>query len=112
MLGLYAAVTRQFPDGTPSGGWFPEERITMAQAVEYYTLGSAYAEFAEKRKGTLTEGKLADLVILSGDLFKMPAKQILDTRPVLTMVGGRIVFERDAAGSSAGSPRGDQTGSH
>ena len=112
MLGLYAAVTRQFPDGTPSAGWFPEERITMAQAVEYYTLGSAYAEFAEKRKGTLTEGKLADLVILSGDLFKIPAKQILDTRPVLTMVGGRIVYQRDAAGSSAGSPRGDQTGSH
>ena len=50
MLGLYAAVTRQFPDGTPAGGWFPEERITLAQAIEYYTLGSAYAEFAETRR--------------------------------------------------------------
>ena len=112
MLGLYAAVTRQFPDGTPPGGWFPEERITMAQAIEYYTLGSAYAEFAEKRKGTLSEGKLADLVILSGDLFKIPVRQILDTRPVLTMVGGRIVYERASQGSSPGSPKDGNTGSH
>ena len=87
MLGLYAAVTRQFPDGTPAGGWFPDERITMEQAVEYYTLGSAYAEFAEERKGTITEGKLADLVILSRDIFTIPPREILDTRPTLTMVG-------------------------
>src|SRR5688572_16599302 len=93
MLGLYAAVTRQFPDGTPAGGWFPEERITMEQAVEFYTLGSAYAEFAENRKGSITPGKLADLVILSKDIFKVPAREILDTRPVLTMVGGRVVHE-------------------
>ena len=105
MLGLYAAVTRQFPDGTPAGGWFPEERITMAQAIEYYTLGSAYAEFADARKGSITEGKLADLVMLSGDLFTMAPRQILDTRPVLTMVGGKVVYERDDGGSSAGPPR-------
>jgi predicted amidohydrolase YtcJ len=91
MIGLYAAVTRQFADGTPAGGWFPEERITMAQAIEYYTLGSAYAEFAEQRKGSITEGKLADLVLLSKDLFTIPAREILDVRPVLTIVGGRIV---------------------
>ena len=97
MLGLYAAVTRQFPDGTPEGGWFPEERITMAQALEYYTLGSAYAEFQEDRKGSLTPGKLADLVMLSRDVFSIPAREILDTRPTLTMVGGRIVFEAPAA---------------
>jgi predicted amidohydrolase YtcJ len=65
----------------------------MAQAIEYYTLGSAYAEFADARKGTITEGKLADLVLLSRDLFTIPPRQILDTRPVLTMVGGRVVFE-------------------
>ena len=93
MLGLYAAVTRQFPDGTPPGGWHPEERITMAQAVECYTLGSAYAEFAEDRKGCIKEGKLADLVVLSRDIFTVPPREILDTKPVLTMVGGRIVFE-------------------
>jgi predicted amidohydrolase YtcJ len=93
MLGLYAAVTRQFPDGTPPGGWFPEERLTMEQAVEFYTLGSAYAEFAETRKGSITAGKLADLVMLSKDIFAVPPREILETKPVLTMVGGRIVFE-------------------
>jgi predicted amidohydrolase YtcJ len=93
MLGLYAAVTRQFPDGTPAGGWFPGERISMAQAVEFYTLGSAYAEFAEERKGSISPGKLADLVVLSKDIFTIPPREILETRPVLTMVGGRIVYE-------------------
>ena len=94
MLGLYAAVTRQFPDGTPPGGWFPEERLSMAEAIEYYTLGSAYAEFAETRKGSIAEGKLADLVLLSNDLFTIPPGEILKTRPVLTITGGRIVYER------------------
>ena len=96
MLGLYAAVTRQFSDGTPPGGWFPEERLSMAEAIEYYTLGSAYAEFAETRKGSIAEGKLADLVLLSNDLFTIPPREILKTRPVLTIAGGRIVFEARA----------------
>jgi predicted amidohydrolase YtcJ len=93
MLGLYAAVTRQFTDGTPPGGWFPDEKITMAQAVEFYTLGSAYAEFQEKDKGSITEGKLADMVLLSRDVFSIPPREILDTKAVLTIVGGRIVHE-------------------
>jgi predicted amidohydrolase YtcJ len=93
MLGLYAAVTRQFPDGTPPGGWHPEERITMEEAVEFYTLGSAYAEFADGRKGSITAGKLADLAVLSRDLFTIPPREILDTRPVVTIVGGRVVYE-------------------
>jgi predicted amidohydrolase YtcJ len=92
MLGLYASVTRQFPDGTPVSGWFPEERITLAEAVEYYTLGSAYAEFADRRKGSLTQGKLADLVILSHDIFTVPPREILETHAVLTMVGGKVVY--------------------
>ena len=93
ILGLYAAVTRQFPDGTPAGGWFPEERISMAQAIEFYTRGSAYAERADGRKGTITEGKLADLVILSQDLLAVPARDILATKVLLTMAGGRVVHE-------------------
>jgi predicted amidohydrolase YtcJ len=93
MVGLYAAVTRQFPDGTPREGWFPEQRITLAQAVECYTRGSAYAEFAEHRKGRLKPGYLADLVVLSGDIFAIPPRDIFETRPVLTMVGGRVVFD-------------------
>jgi predicted amidohydrolase YtcJ len=94
MLGLYAAVTRQFPDGTPAGGWFPSERIGIAAAIEFYTLGSAYAEFAEARKGSITAGKLADLVVLSQDVLTIAPAEILKTRPVLTMVGGRVVFEQ------------------
>jgi predicted amidohydrolase YtcJ len=93
MLGLYAAVTRQFPDGTPEGGWFPEERISLEQAIEFYTLGSAYAEFAETRKGSIASGKLADLVVLSKNLFSIPPREILTTKPVMTIVGGRIVYE-------------------
>ena len=93
MLGLYAAVTRQFPDGTPADGWFPEERIALAQAIECYTRGSAYAEFAEAHKGMLKAGCLADLVVLSRDLFAIAPRDILETRPVLTMAGGRVVFD-------------------
>jgi predicted amidohydrolase YtcJ len=93
MLGLYAAVTRQFPDGTPAGGWFPEERITMAEAVEFYTAGSAYAELTDTRKGRLKAGYLADLVVLSKNLFEIPPRDILTTKPMLTMVGGRIGYE-------------------
>ena len=93
MLGLYAAVTRQFPDGTPEGGWFPEERLTLPQAIEFYTAGSAYAEFADTRKGRLKPGYLADLVVLSKNLFEIQPREILTTKPVLTVVGGRISYE-------------------
>jgi hypothetical protein len=93
MIGLHAAVSRQLADGTPAGGWYPEERLTMAQAIELYTLGSAYAEFAEARKGSITPGKLADLVVLSRDLFEIPAGEILGTKVVTTIVGGRVVYE-------------------
>jgi predicted amidohydrolase YtcJ len=93
MVGLYAAVTRQFTDGTPPGGWFPEERISMAEAIEFYTRGSAYAEFADDRKGSISEGKLADLVLLSKDILAIPPREVLDTTAVMTIVGGRIVHE-------------------
>jgi predicted amidohydrolase YtcJ len=97
MLGLYAAVTRQFPDGTPQGGWFPEERLTLAEAIEFYTLGSAYAEFAEERKGSLVAGKYADLVVLSRNLFEVPPREILGTTAMLTIAGGRIVHTVEGA---------------
>jgi len=93
MIGLYAAVTRQFPDGTPPEGWFPEERITLAEAVEYYTAGSAYAEFADDRKGRLQPGYLADFVVLSKPIFDVPPREILETHPVMTVVGGKVVYE-------------------
>jgi len=93
LLGLYAAVTREYPEGGPENGWHPEEKLSLEAAIEYYTLGSAFAEFAENEKGTLEAGKLADLVVLSKNLFKIPPKEILTTKVLLTLVGGRIVHE-------------------
>lgn len=94
MLGLYAAVTREFPEGGPEGGWHSEEKITLAQAIELYTLGSAYAEFQEDRKGSIKVGKLADLVVLDKNLFEVPAKEILNARVDLTLVNGKIVYQK------------------
>jgi predicted amidohydrolase YtcJ len=93
-LGLYAAVTRELPTGGPPGGWFPEEKITLEDAIDLYTRGSAYAEFAEKDKGTLEAGKLADLVVFAADLLQIPPREILTTPVDLTVVGGRVVYER------------------
>ena len=96
-LGLYAAVTREFPGGGPPGGWLPEEKISLADALDLYTRGSAYAEFAEKEKGTLEVGRLADIVVFAADLFRVPPREILATPVDLTIVGGRVVFDRSAA---------------
>jgi predicted amidohydrolase YtcJ len=93
-LGLYAAVTREYREGGPPGGWFPEERIGLAEALDLYTRGSALAEFAEGDKGTLEPGKLADFVVFARDLFALPPREILTTPVELTVVGGRVVFER------------------
>lgn len=95
-LGLYAAVTREFVSGGPPGGFEPQERVTLEDALDAYTRGSAYAEFAEGDKGTLAPGRLADLVVFERDLFRMAPRQILDTPVDLTLVGGRVVFERAA----------------
>jgi len=95
-IGLYAAVTREFPEGGPQGGWFPEERIGLEEALDLYTRGSAYAEFAEARKGTLEPGKLADLVVFGADLFAVAPAALLTTPVEMTVVGGRIVFQRGA----------------
>jgi len=94
MQGLYAAVTRATLDGKNPNGWVPEQKITLAEAIEAYTLGSAYAEFQEKEKGTITPGKLADLVLVSDDLFSIDPANIKNAKVDLTMVGGRVVWQR------------------
>jgi predicted amidohydrolase YtcJ len=94
MQGIYAAVTRATLDGKNPQGWVPEQKITVAEAVEAYTLGSAYAEFQEKEKGSITPGKLADLVVLSDDIFSIAPERIKDVKVEATIVGGRIVYER------------------
>ena len=94
MQTLYAAVTRATLDGKNPGGWFPEQKLTVAEAVEAYTMGSAYAEFQEKEKGSITPGKLADLVLLSDDIFSIAPEKIRDVRVVETILGGRVIFQR------------------
>jgi predicted amidohydrolase YtcJ len=93
-IGLYAAVTREYPEGGPPGGWWPEEKISLEEALDFYTRGSAYAEFAERDKGTLEPGKLADLVVFEKDLLRIPPAELLRASVDLTVVGGRVVHER------------------
>jgi predicted amidohydrolase YtcJ len=93
MLSIYAAVTRRTLDGKNPGGWIPEQKITVEEAVRAYTVGSAYAEFTDDVKGTITPGKLADLVILSRDIFKIDPVEIEKTKVRMTIVGGRVVYE-------------------
>lgn len=92
MLGLYAAVTRATLDGKHPNGWIPEQKITIEEAIEAYTLGSAYAEFQEREKGSITPGKLADLVLVSDDLLKIDPRAIRDAKVEMTMVDGKIVY--------------------
>jgi predicted amidohydrolase YtcJ len=89
--GIHAAVTRQTIDGKNPDGWVPEQKISVEEAIRAYTASCAYAEFAEKEKGTLETGKLADIVVLSQDLFKINPNDIEKTRVVTTIVGGKIV---------------------
>jgi len=92
MLTLYAAVTRETLDGKNPQGWFPEQKLTVAEAVEAYTMGSAYAEFQDKDKGSITPGKLADMVLLSEDIFSVPPDDISKVKVLRTLVGGWQVF--------------------
>ncbi len=95
MQGILAAVTRRTLDGKHPSGWIPDQKISVEEAVRAYTLGSAFAEFADHVKGTITPGKLADLVILSRDIFTIDPVAIGDVRVETTIVDGRIVFERN-----------------
>lgn len=94
MEGLYAAVTRKDRLGEEGAGWLPEEKITMEEAIYYYTLGAAYAQFMEERKGMIREGYLGDIVILDKDLFSIPENEIMKTKVDFTITGGKVVFER------------------
>jgi len=91
--GMHAAVTRQRRDGTPEGGWYPEQRVSVEQAVWAYTMGAAIASGQEKRLGSLSPGKLADLVVVDRDIFTIPAEEIFQAKPVMTVFDGEVVFE-------------------
>jgi hypothetical protein len=93
LAGIHAAVTRRRADGSPGPqGWIPAQRIGVAQAVHAYTLGAAYASGEAHLKGSLAPGKLADLVVLSRDIFRIPPDEILSARVEMTVLDGRIVY--------------------
>ncbi|MFZ6801000.1 amidohydrolase [Undibacterium sp. Di24W] len=94
MSTIHAAVTRATIDGQFPQGWRPEQKLTVAEVVHAYTMGSAYAEFQEHVKGSVTVGKLADIVILSQDIFKIAPEQIKDVKIEKTMVGGKLLYQR------------------
>jgi predicted amidohydrolase YtcJ len=93
MEGLKAAVTRQTLDGKHPDGWIPEQKLTLDEAVHAYTVGSAYAEFADGVKGSITQGKLADLVMIDRDLYKINPAEIDRAKVLLTVMDGQIVWE-------------------
>jgi len=102
MYGIYAAVTRATLDGKNPNGWFPEQKLSVKEAVEAYTMGSAYAEFQETQKGSITPGKLADMVLLSDDIFSIDSAKIRDVTVLKTFVGGKLVW--DASHPAGGEP--------
>jgi predicted amidohydrolase YtcJ len=88
LLGIYTAVTRQTPAGTPAGGWYPANRIGVEAALAHYTRDAAFASFEEDVKGTIATGMYADFVVLSRDILAIPAPEILETRVLMTVMGG------------------------
>jgi hypothetical protein len=95
-VGLNMAVNRTTNDGKPEGGWLPEQKLTIPEAIDAYTSGAAYASFDEQRKGTLSPGMLADIVILSGDIFAAPPERLLDAVVDVTVFDGKVVYSREA----------------
>src|SRR6266849_1698474 len=93
--GLQNAVTRQTTEGEPKGGWIPAQRISLEEAIKGYTWNAAFAGHREKTEGSLEPGKLADLIVVSQDVFKVPPLKIGETKVLLTMVGGRVVYKSE-----------------
>ncbi len=93
-LGIHAAVTRRRTDGSPQpDGWYPEQRLTVEEAVHGFTMGAAYASYEETRKGSLTPGKLADLIVLDRDIFTIDPMEIAETHAIATMLDGQWVWQ-------------------
>jgi predicted amidohydrolase YtcJ len=99
LLGIYAAATRRTLDGKNPQGWVPQQRITVAEAVHAYTVGAAFAEHQEQVKGTVEPGKLADLVVLTDDIFRIPAADLDKVRVYMTVFDGKVIYQR-APGST------------
>ena len=88
---VHAAVTRQLPDGQPAGGWYPEQRLEIAEAIQAHTVGAAAAAGLAHDQGSIAPGKFADLIVLSADPFTIPPSELLDTRVEMTIFDGKVV---------------------
>jgi len=95
LIGIQAAVTRRTKDGKNPGGWVPEEKVSVEDAVRAYTVNAAWAGFVEGERGTIEAGKLADLVVLDRDIFAIPAEEIAGVKVLMTVFDGRIVYGKD-----------------
>ena len=95
LKGLHVAVTRATQDGLPEGGWIPSERLTLRRAIDAYTRDAAWASFDELRKGVLARDMLADIVVLTDDIFSGPASRLTTTEVAVTIVDGKVVYRRD-----------------
>jgi predicted amidohydrolase YtcJ len=110
LIEFYAAVERRALDGFTADDWHREQRVSRDQALRMLTLSPAYAAFQEKERGSIETGKLADFTVLSADLMQIPAAQILETRVVMTIIGGEVVYaEKPSPRPSAGSGTGSAT---
>jgi predicted amidohydrolase YtcJ len=96
MEGIYSAVARKSITDKTGNAWLQDESLSVKEAIECYTLGSAYASFEEEIKGSLQQGKLADIVVLSKDIFTIPEEEILNTEVVYTLLGGKIIYSSEA----------------
>lgn len=95
MHGVYCAVTGQRLCGGPEGGWMPDQRLSVREAVELYTKGGAYASYDEGVRGSIRNGKYADIAVLDRDIFKVPEEEIKDIKVLMTVLNGKTVFEAD-----------------
>lgn len=101
MMGLHVAVNRTTVDGLPAGGWLPAERLPLRKAIDAYTSDAAWASFDEQRKGVLERDMLADLVVLSEDIFETPAARLTDAQVMVTIVDGKVVYRREPVETTA-----------
>ena len=97
-FGIYAAVTRQDQKGWPAGGWYPDQKLTLAEAIRGFTRDAAYAAFEEGSRGTIEQGKLADFTIVEGDLYATPQSELFKARVRYTVVGGEVVYSASRSG--------------
>jgi predicted amidohydrolase YtcJ len=93
--GMYAAETRQTPDGKPAGGWYPDQCLTRPEVLRAYTVEAAYSGFEEKIKGKIRPGMLADFIVLSDDISALSSKKLLSLRVLQTYIGGRLVHNAE-----------------